>query len=181
MAKKGAKRNPRVGRPRKFETGKELLAAIEKYFASISYIETVKIRRPVTEVVDGQEVFKLDAKGHVLTELAAIETLDGKIAERVCWTEPPTIEAMQVYIGLSKSTWCDYAKQEEFSEAITYARGRVEAYLATVGLENPKAARAAEFSLMHNFGWKQEQKVEVSGNVEDYLRKLDEEGHGQEM
>ena len=175
------KRNPRVGRPRRYDSGKELLSEIEKYFASISYVEPVRIQKPVTEEVEGKTVFVRDNKGHILTELVAVQTLDGKIAEKVCWTEPPSIESMQVFLGISKSTWCDYAKDEEYSEAITYARGRVEAYLATIGITDPKTARAAEFSLMHNFGWKNESKMEVSGGVEDYLRKLDEEGKGQEM
>ena len=179
MARK--RKNPKVGRPRKFETGKELAAEIEKYFSSICYVEAVTMSKPVTEIVDGREVFKLDSKGHVMTEIVPVQTLDGKDAVKVCWTEPPSIEALQVFIGLSKSAWCEYAKEEEFAEAITHARGRVEAYLSTVGLENPKTARAAEFSLMHNFGWKQEQKVEVSGNVEDYLRTLNEKGEEQEM
>ena len=175
------KRNPRVGRPRVYESGKELLAAIEKYFASISYVEPVRIQKPVTEEKDGRTVFVVDAKGHILTELVAVQTLDGKVAEKVYWTEPPSVESMQVFLGISKSTWCEYAKQEEYSEAITYARGRVEAYLATIGITDPKTARAAEFSLMHNFGWKNESKMEVSGGVEDFLRKLDEEGQKQEM
>lgn len=181
MAKK-ARKNPKVGRPRSYEDAKKLRTAIERYFASITYVETVKLQRVVTETdEEGRQVPKLDSKGHVLTELAPVETLSGEEAQRICWTQAPSIEDLQVYLGISKSTWCEYAKKEEFSEAITYARGRVEAYLSTIGLENPKTARAAEFSLMHNFGWKQEQKVEVSGNVEDYLRRLEEEGKGQEM
>ena len=180
MGKKA--KNPKVGRPKIFESGKEFRAAIEKYFDSITYVETVKMPKIVTKTDgEGRQIPALDAKGHVLTELVTVETMSGKPAQKLCWTEAPSIEALQVFLGISKSTWSDYGKKEEFSEAVTYARGRVEAYLSTVGLENPKTARAAEFSLMHNFGWKNEQKVEVSGNVEDYLRKLDKEGRGQEM
>lgn len=158
MARK--KRKTRLGAPRKYETERALRSAIERYLSSIS--RTVDAR---------------DLTGEVITDD------DGEPIQVVQYVRPPEVSAMCVSLGIDRKTWNNYCNQQlhpEFAELTTQTRTLMEAYLAEVSLSGTKAARGAQFNLTCNYGWAEQQKVELGGpTVEEYLHRLSESGEGQ--
>ena len=80
MAKK---KNPKVGRPSIYDDGKQLRAAIERYFDAITFVEDVKANRPVTQIDEsGNEVPCVDERGHIRMQIVPVMTVGGKQAVR---------------------------------------------------------------------------------------------------
>lgn len=152
------------GRPkgsRKY-TEKRLLEACDAYFASISYTEPA-LRAEMVLEEDGRP--KLDCYGHPMIRYVPIITADGKEAVTTRWAEPPSLMALYLYLGINKSTFARYAEDPQLGEVVAYARGRVEAYLAS-RLEDKGAANGVKFNLEHNFGWKNKQNDSQGGKME---------------
>lgn len=140
-----------MGRPRgtKKYTAKALRDACNAYFDAISYEE------PVTKqvlVFDKGGLLVLDKYGHPAKRPEPVITRDGREATRICWTEPPSLLALCLHLGIDKSTFARYQQDDKLRPVATEAKCRVEAYLAAK-LEEKGAANGVKFNLTHNFGW----------------------------
>ena len=159
----GRKRNRnRLGAPRKYETERALRAAIERYLASIS--RTVQAK---------------DMEGKPLLDD------DGKPMELIQYIRPPEVSGMCAFLGIDRKTWnnyCNHKIHPEFADVTTQTRTLMEAYLAELSLSGTKAARGAQFNLTCNYGWKEQQSLELTGGtVEEYLQRMNNNGGGQEF
>lgn len=167
---------PKVGRPRIYETAEQLRAAVERYFASITYEREVIVRR--------QEIGEDERGRPIVKETPEILT-DGKgkpVMETV-WLEEPSIAGLRLYIGVSKSTWAGYADDEKLAPVATAARERVEARLVEL-LNTRNSTHGVEFNLKNNYGWKDKQEItrtNVDMTMEEYLERLDQGGEKQEV
>ena len=157
------------GRPKKY-TAAGFQRACEAYFNSISYLEPRM--KPVVKRDDhGFPI--LDKYGHQQIRYEQITTADGKPAFETCWTEPPSLTGLCLYLGIDRATFSRYGtydpdnpeESERFCNTVTRARGRVEAYLES-RLEDKSAARGAIFNLQQNFGWKERKEVELGAGAQ---------------
>lgn len=153
-----------MGRKKKL-TAKLLRERIEAYFDSITVreplmAEKVKLRNDA----EGRLVPVKDRWGHDEKEWVRVTTADGQPAEIVRYVQQPSIGALCHFLGISKQTWENYSKQEEFVDSTTRARERVEQYLMSK-LEDPKAVRGAIFALEHNFGWKERKEISMDSDT----------------
>ena len=140
--KKQKKKPTAIGRPRKYETAKQLEAAINKYFRSIS--RTVAAREPLTNDI-------------ILND-------DGEEMPVVEYIRPPSVSGMCLYLGIDRSTWQNYCDRElhpEFQAVTEKTRARMEWFLEEQLLLRHKGIQGVIFSLQNNYGWKQKQEVEL--------------------
>lgn len=147
-----------MARPRKFKTKAEFAAAVEGYFDSICYRETVTVRVPLTDD-DGK--IAIDDKGHTVYIDKAVISVAGEPIEREFYAVPPTIHGICDYLGIGHDAWSNYAKRNGFSEIVTRARARIERFLEEGLYENPRAARGIMLNLTSNYGWSNRQTVEM--------------------
>lgn len=157
-------------------TPRSLKKAVERYFASIT--RTV----PLTEPRDsGQR----DKMGHVIYEQVPVINALGEQANVTEYLVPPSVGGLCEFLGIHRATWANYCNPEEYPEffdTITQARGRMRAWNEQQLLtRSGKDVKGIIFNLENNYGYREKQSVEVSGGVEDYLRKLAEAGGGQEF
>ena len=167
---------PNVGRPRIYKTAKALRAAVERYFRFITYERDVVIyRREMGEDEEGNTIVK---------EIPEILTdSKGNPVKETVYREGPSVAALRLFIGVSKSTWAGYDDSEEMKPVVAETRDRMEAYL--VGLLNTKSStHGVEFNLKNNYGWKDKQEVtqtSVGMTMEEYLERLERDGEKQEF
>ena len=141
----------RMGRPKKYN-GKKLQKAVERYFQRITTEQTVTVPR---------ETGEKDKYGHNVVELVPAVNQLGEELTETFYLIPPTIGGLCIYLGISGSTWAEYAGEEEFSETVTYARGRIQAYLQQELLTRPgRDVKGIMFDLQNNHGYRE--KVDVS-------------------
>lgn len=165
-----------VGRPRKYKTAKALREAVERYFSSITYQQKVIIQR--------REVGE-DEKGNIIVKETPEELLDenGEVVMETVYREEPSVASLRVFLGVSKSTWAEYAGDEKFGAVVAEVRDRMEARLVEL-LNTRNSTHGVEFNLKNNYGWKDKQEVQrtqVEMSVEEYLAQLDQEGKEQEF
>ena len=60
--------------------------------------------------------------------------------------------ALLLYLGISKSTWSTYRRDEKLGGGVAYWDDRYLAYLVD-RLETGKHISGVIFNLQHNFGW----------------------------
>lgn len=164
-----------MGRPKKY-TKKTLAEAVDRYFASITRIVTM------TELIETGE---RDNKGHKIFERVPITNSLGEEAKVEEFIVPPTVGGLCQFLEIHRSTWaeyCDHEKHPEFSDTTTRAVGRMRAWNEQELLtRSGKDIKGVIFNLENNYGYREKQSVEITGGVEDYLRKLEQSGGGQEF
>lgn len=142
----------KIGRPKKYSSAKGLREAVDAYIASISY-ETPAIISTATGEVDDN--------GKILYTTRLLKEGVGGTGPCIVvtnWLEPPSTAALCLYLGVSRSTWANYARDEKLGRVVEYWEARYEAYL--VGqLERGKHISGVIFNLQHNFGWKERREV----------------------
>lgn len=147
-----------MGRPRKY-TGRTLKKAVERYFRRITKEETVTVAKPTGE---------LDRYGHPVMEMVPAVNQLGEEVKELRYLVPPTIGGLCIDLGISGSTWAEYGKREEFSEAVAYARGRIMAYLQRELLERSgRDVKGVMFDLQNNHGYRE--KVDLSTREQELL------------
>lgn len=164
MAKRGA--------PRKYKTPKALQKAVDAYFASISYTRNVVIYRQ--EIGVNQKTGDPELK-RIPEEL---RDEDGNYVLETVWLEEPSKAALCLYLGISADTWSRYAKEDSDLKPVTDYVDLVMLKRLTYLLNTKNSTQGIQFNLKANYGWTD--RVEVThrdGNIEDYLRSL-EEDHG---
>ena len=147
-----------MGRPRKY-TKARLEKAIRQYFLKITREEVVTVPEDTGE---------LDKYGHkIYREVPAVNQLGEELTE-TRYLVPPTIGGLCLYLGISSSTWAEYAdesKHPEFSAAAAYARGRIKAYLQQ---ELKIAKLEAELEQLQGGSRGKEIRVELEGAMQEY-------------
>lgn len=125
----------KAGRPPKWTNAEEMQAKIDAYFEN--------------------------CKGHVLIGKDGNPAQDKYGRVIVVESHPPTVTGLALSLGFaSRQSLLNYQGKKEFLDTITRAKARVEEY--TEGrLFDRDGVGGAKFSLEHNFGWQQEQNVEV--------------------
>lgn len=159
-----------MARPKKYDA-ESLRKAVDKYFRSITRMVQV------TEKVDSG---KRDGSGHIIWETKPVINQLGKELWVTEFLVPPTVSGLCDYLGIHRSTWAEYCDPEihpEFSDTTTYARGRMQGWREEQ-LITRKDVKGIVFDLQNNYGYRERQSVEVSGGIEDFLKKQEELGKG---
>ena len=97
-----------------------------------------------------------------------VKTMQQKIDEyfKKCdySNEPYTITGLCLSLDICRDTLSEYMKKEEFSDTIKKAKLKVENYLEK-HLITDSSTTGIIFNLKNNFGWKDKQELEHSGNI----------------
>lgn len=84
-----------------------------------------------------------------------------------------TVTGLCLFLGINKDTFYEYAKKEEYKEAIDYARLKVE---NSYEISLRKNGRTADIFALKNFGWKDKQEISAEiDNQYNYDKLTDEE------
>lgn len=160
-----------MGAPKKY-TEKTLRRAVEKYFKSIT--------REV-KVMEKKATDQKDEMGHVIFIDVPVKNRLGKEVIVTEYIVPPTVMDLAVFLGIHRSTWdnyCDHERYPEFFDTTERAMGRIHAYLARESLTRQgKDLKGVLFNLENNFGYKERLGIS-NDSVEEYLRRLQENGEG---
>ena len=164
----GKTRIRKPGKPRAY-TPETLMAAVVKYFASISRIV------PVVDMVPSGEV---DKYGHPVLVPETVFNALGEPMKRTEFLTPPTVLGLCLFLNIHRDTWNSYCSQPEYSDTTTYVRGRMQCWREEQLLTRKDVA-GLKFDLENNYGYRDKQQLEVRGmTLEELLRQ--EEG-GQEF
>lgn len=139
------------GKPRIYKTPEDFRDAVETYFDAITR------EKKLTEWVDSGERTN---KGKPLMVERDVLGLDGQPVMVFDYVMPPTMPALLLSIGVSKTAWHDYRSREGYAEVCADAKLRIEAHLAEQAVirDNP---RGVMFTLENNYGWRSSQEVEL--------------------
>lgn len=153
-----------MGREKKYNAVR-LRKAVERYFDSIS--RHVAITEPVA-------TGRRDEKGHMIYEDRRVTNDAGDEIERLEYLVPPTVGGLCRFLEISRDTWAEYQKNEEFAEACKGAKDRMLAWNEEQLMSRSgKDVKGIMFNLQANYDYKEKMDVSVHGGVEDFLRSLD--------
>lgn len=127
----------------KIYTPKQFDRAVERYFESVSR------KIPATELYDSGRV---NAKGMPVMLTRPILREDGRPYMVTDWIDKPSITKLCIFLGITKTTFDNYARDEKYLVTATRARETIEAYL-TDQLENLRNPSGVMFNLKYNFKW----------------------------
>lgn len=164
-----------MGRPRKY-TPKRLREEVNRYFASITR------KRKVVETVATEE---LDQFGHPKKITVPVKNQLGQEVEITEYIVPPDINGLCEFLQISPSTWALYAdhqKHPEFIEVADLVYDRMKAWNEREILTRPgKDIAGIKFNLENNYGYRDRADVRISGGVDEFLRRMAEEGAESEL
>lgn len=126
----------RIGRPPKYSDPAEMQAVIDQYFRDCAGTPLIG--------ADGEVI--RDKYGEIVMANA----------------RPPTVTGLALALGFTgRQALMDYQARKSFSDTVTRAKSRIEAY-AEERLYDRDGQRGAEFSLKYNFKWAQEDKTALT-------------------
>lgn len=142
------------GRPKKFNAVKELQNKIQHYFDSIT--KTFPAFDTVLDHKDegGNDIFKRVPRVNNAGEQVNITE----------YFERPSVLGLCAHIGITRETLLQYENNPEFSDTIKKAKSRIEQYLEEQ-LFRKDQVTGIIFNLKNNFGWKDKQEIEHSGEI----------------
>lgn len=149
--------------------------AVKRYFASIT-------RK--TKLMEKKATGQRDDKGHMIyTDVPVVNTLGDEV-EYTEYLFPPSVGDLSAFLGIHRSTWnawCDGEKHPEYQEITQWASGLMHAYLERESLtRSGKDLKGILFNLENNYGYKEQQRVVLSGGgIEEYLQTLAENEQSQ--
>lgn len=141
----------RGGRPRIYKSVAAFKKAVDGYFLAITR------ERKLTEFVDSGERTN---KGKPIMVERDVIGIDGQPVIVLDYVMPPTMPALQLTIGVSKSSWDNYRQREGYAEVCADAKLRIEAYLAEQAVLRDKP-QGVLFTLENNYGWKSSKEIEL--------------------
>ena len=164
-----------MGRPRKF-TPATLRREVNRYFASITRKKKVTERVPTGE---------LDKFGHPVMVDAPVRNQLGEEVEVTEYIVPPEVSGLAEFLHIHPSTWAlfaDHKKHPEFTEVTDYVYERMKSWNEREMLTRPgKDIAGIKFNLENNYGYRDKADIRVSGGVDEYLKRLAEEGAESEL
>ena len=149
-------------------TPRALHKAVANYFKSITRWVPV-----MEQVATGQ----VDRYGHPIYDQKPVVNQLGEEMERLEYVIPPSVGGLCLFLGIHRSTWNDYCKDEKYADTTTHARGVMHAYLEQESLTRQgKDLKGVLFNLENNYGYSE--KVTVGHTLEELLAGTEE---GQEF
>jgi hypothetical protein len=145
----------KVGRPRKFKTVQELQNAIDYYFDSITITHKV-----FDTVVDEEDKDGKVIKSHKEPRL-------NNAREQITYDEyieRPSILGMCLHMGIHRDTLLEYEALVEYSDTVKAAKSKIEQYVEQQ-LYRKDQVTGIIFNLKNNFGWKDKQEIETTGET----------------
>mgnify|MGYP000064117059 CR=1 FL=1 len=84
-----------------------------------------------------------------------------------CDTEsiPYTMSGLAAALGISRRTLKDYSQRDDYGEAVSGFKQKIEAQMEERMLLGTSAASPSQFSLKNNFGWNDKVEIETYGEV----------------
>ena len=167
-----------MGAPKKYKTAAALRRAIDTYFKSISYEQTL------TELYDTGERTN---KGKPIFAEREIRNLNGEPITVTRYAVPPSRLGLCLALKIEKSTWENYrdpGKDDSYpgyAQVCAEAELRIEAYNAELLATKSGNINGIMFNLQNNYGWAEKKDVTVHDSVEKYLAGLDEAGEAQQL
>ena len=150
-------------------TPKRLREKVEEYFASISREIVMTERKPTGE---------LDKYGHPIYEEVPIINRLGEEMKTIEFLEPPMKTSLARYLGVHPSTysqWEDAQRYPEYADILAKAHDICLAWRQKEVLtRSGKDIKGITFDLAVNYGVSERVEVNVTGGVEDYIRRLEE-------
>ena len=134
-----------IGRPKLYNTAKEMQEKIDQYFLSCFHPLFDKRGNPVINPVTGE---------YILEQY-----------------RPFTMSGLANALDMSRQSLINYSKDEDFFDTIERARRKVEVYTEEKLFEK-ETCNGSKFSLSNNFGWAE--KKEIEHHVEKLEDVLDE-------
>lgn len=141
----------RGGRPRIYKSVGAFRKAVDGYFTAITR------ERKLTEWVDCGERTN---RGKPILREVDVMGIDGQPVMVLDYAVPPTMPALLLTIGVSKSSWDNYRSRDGYAEVCADAKLRIEAYLAEQAVLRDKP-QGVLFTLENNYGWKSAKEVEL--------------------
>lgn len=149
---------------------KELLEALKKAEAENRKLKGLKrdgkpgadpSYSPLELEIASEEYFKSLYQYQIVKDKNGAAILDGEglpVAENVRVRMPSLIDFYN-FLNITKMTWSDYTKKEEYKKVCAKIKAKVEAEIeqALYTLKNP---RGAEFNLKANYGWEDKKILE---------------------
>ena len=131
-----------MGREKKY-TARTLEREVKAYFR--------KIRRTVS-VYDYEETGEYNKKGMPIMKRVVALGDDGQPMTTVEYIKPPSLSALCLSLGISRTTWAKYARDESMAHIVEAARLETETYWAEQ--LSGKNAQGAKFALQNACGWR---------------------------
>lgn len=130
--------NP-VGCPPTFESSKEIEMLISNYFQ--------------------------DCDGKVLTDKEGTPILNKYDEPIIIGAKPYTVTGLALALGFtSRQTLLNYQAKKEFVDTITRAKSIIEQY-SERRLYDKEGCNGAKFALANNYGWREKQEVDLTGDM----------------
>lgn len=112
------------------------------------------------ELEKAVEAYKIYCAGHVLEDEDGNPVLDRDGVAVVIDAHPPTVTGLAYFLGFkSRQALLNYQGRAQFRDVITRAKMWVEVQTEE-RLYDRAGQKGAQFSLYHNFRWKDEEKGE---------------------
>lgn len=141
-----------AGRPRRYSPA-AFRRGVNKYFASISRIKTLK-----EKVWDGT-----DENGKDIYHWETIKNALDEDATAVEYLQKPSIAGLCSFLHMHRDTFNEYSRHEDYADICAAAKNEIESYLCSQ-LGSGKGDSGIIFNLTHNYGWKS--KVEIEAGAE---------------
>jgi hypothetical protein len=81
---------------------------------------------------------------------------------------PYTVSGLALALGMTRETLLRYEEKDSFSDTIKRAKQKIEEYVET-RLFVSGIATGVIFNLKNNFGWKDKQEIEQSGELNNTI------------
>ena len=119
----------------------------------------------VEEMQEKIDAYFEECKGRYLEDKDGVPIRDKYGYPIIIEARPLTVTGLALALGFtSRQALLNYQDKEEFVDAITRAKSRVECY-AEERLYDKDGANGAKFNLANNFeGWKEKQSIEAEVN-----------------
>lgn len=131
-----------MGREKKY-TPRTLEREVNTYFR--------KIRRTV-KVFDYVPTGEHTKRGTPIMKAIEAKDDDGNTMKTVEYVTPPSLSALCLHLGISRTTWAKYARDESMAYIVEAARLETETYWT--GQLSGKNAQGAKFALQNACGWR---------------------------
>lgn len=159
------------GRKKEYKTAAALRRGIEEYLRSITYRVPVTVE-VATETTDdkGKEIIICERKKLYVDEDGFMNTEGvGKPKMVTEYLEPPDPRKLYLFLGISKQTWANYAKDEKLGAVCEEFKLLCESRLAGL-LESSggKSVQGIMFNLKNNYGWAE--KIEAKQEADATIR-----------
>ena len=92
--------------------------------------------------------------------------------------KPYTVCGLALALGLDRKALIEYAQQPEFSNTIKKAKLRIEAQLEERLMDKAFSTPGVIFNLKNNFGWRDEQKIDLGQQPIHFTIKIHGNGNG---